>query len=886
MMGARTEPPGLLAVLANDRDGTLGRIWQPVPRVGWSRWEPTMIRLAGPPVVARSSSGALEVFAIGADGHLGHCRQLDPFDMREFSSWATLGPELRCDPVVATKADGLLEVFAIGADGTLGHLWQTDGEGLGEWSRWESLGPRIEGRPAVGDNAHGGLELFAVGSDGCLGHMWQLNDDDVVSGWSGWSSFGYAIRTPPTVVTNARGRSELFAVDDDGYLRHMWQFADSSGRLQWSEWARFGGALTDTPLVVANAGGLLELLAIGPDGCVGHMWQQWDHGGGMYWSKWESFDHRVRSPLAGALDADRCLSVFAVSANGLLGQIWQREPSGARSGWSRWSDLGPPLAEGRPAVSAWGPAPTYIPPDPPALAARLRETVPRPARLLATRRPHLTADVCVIGAGPAGITVAEQLQHAGASVVLAESGDWDADDDAQALNIADATGPIVKDYLTYLSEGRVRRVAGATNAWGGWCMPLRSIDYEPRPWVSGSGWPLSPAELAPYEQRAAATLAVEPFPPPRPDGPLLRLTYRIQSDRTLFARRLTGLLESPDVELEVRATAIELRARGDRIDSVRFVRGTGEELIVSADKVVLAAGGIENARLLLLNERALAGGAGLAGHYFMEHPHVLAGTIVLPDPSGIASYLERPTGTYDVLSLADGAQREDRLLNASVELRARASGEQAPGSPVECDVVVRAEQAPNPDSRVELAERLDSLGCRQARLHWRLLPEDWESVARTAELVAFMLEKRFAAMPRLTIGAQEPWPLAPADPSTKLDPTWGNHHMGTTRMADDPAAGVVDRNCRVHGTSNLYVAGSSVFPTGGAANPTFMLVALAHRLADHLSGVPAGSAEQPVHQLGGPPARGAPIAIGDALEPVEPPNGGEPRVGSPDQHLS
>ena len=106
---------------------------------------------------------------------------------------------------------------------------------------------------------------------------------------------------------------------------------------------------------------------------------------------------------------------------------------------------------------------------------------------------------------------------------------------------------------------------------------------------------------------------------------------------------------------------------------------------------------------------------------------------------------------------------------------------------------------------------------------------------RTAPGVASALEERFGAVSQLSIREDEPWPWEPAGPAESGNATWGNHHLGTTRMADDPAQGVVDRDCLLRGTANLYVAGSSVFPTGACANPTFTIVALAHRLVDHLA---------------------------------------------------
>jgi choline dehydrogenase-like flavoprotein len=144
-------------------------------------------------------------------------------------------------------------------------------------------------------------------------------------------------------------------------------------------------------------------------------------------------------------------------------------------------------------------------------------------------------------------------------------------------------------------------------------------------------------------------------------------------------------------------------------------------------------------------------------------------------------------------------------------------------------VLIDLEQAPDPESRITLAEDRDSLGLRRAKANWKL----GELERRTAKRFISYIAADFA---RLGIGRcrVEPWlqndslPIADA-----LNETY--HYIGTTRMADDPREGVVDSNCAVHGMKNLYVAGSSVFPTAGQANPTFTLVALALRLADRIN---------------------------------------------------
>jgi choline dehydrogenase-like flavoprotein len=189
------------------------------------------------------------------------------------------------------------------------------------------------------------------------------------------------------------------------------------------------------------------------------------------------------------------------------------------------------------------------------------------------------------------------------------------------------------------------------------------------------------------------------------------------------------------------------------------------------------------------------------------------------------------------LGVSAETQRRLRLLNAAVQLWPDA--ESAAGDS-ECDefhatLVLRAEQRPNRQSRVTLGEHCDALGVPMARLNWELDPEDWQSICATARIVAATLTEHAGARVDLVVSEQSPWPDLPSH-LEHCNP-WGCHHMGTTRMSSDPQFGVVDRNAKVHGMRNLFVAGSSVFPTGGYANPTFTVIALSLRTAEHLMAV-------------------------------------------------
>jgi peptide methionine sulfoxide reductase MsrB len=813
-----------LAVVTSGPEGRLGWCWQtPNPDVRWTDWVALGPSLQSAPTVCHNADGRLEVFAAGPDGRLGHVFEEHGHGIG-WSDWAPFSFAIRDAPSAFQNADGRLEVFVVGPKGSLGHLWQLEPGGVSGWSDREDFGVQIRDTPVVYQNTDGRLEVFASTLNGSLGHSSQLEPGGA-SGWSDWDDLGVEIRDTPAVFHNVDGRLEVFAAGPEGSLGHSSQL-EPGGASGWSEWVDFGFRIRNSPAVSMSADGHLDVFALSLNGHLGHLWQLKSNGTGG-WSGWSDFGLPIRDSPTVYQNDDGRLEVFASSLNGTLGHLWQLKPSGV-TGWSAWADFGHPVAGRRVAVSQ-----TITP-------GRIDLTVLQQVqeRSKASWPAHSPSafgvDVCVIGAGPAGITVSEGLVNAGATVLLVDSGGWNEEFMAQELNHGDADGPIIKGYLKYLRYGRRRGVQGSASVWGpGWLLPFRAIDFEPRPWVAHSGWPLTPGELAPFEQLAAATFGFEVFSPPVSEGSLVRLSYHFPPNPQLFRSTFVSLLTKPGFQAELGTTAVELAMSGDRVEHVRLARAAGGELRVSADVVVLAAGGIENARQLLLHANTLPAAATMAGRGFTEHPHVRVGTASFPELAPLTSFLERKS-SLEVFALSDEMQRHEQLLNANVQLRllGHSGPYEGPGT---CELYLRTEQVPNFDSRVTLAERLDPFGKPQPYLQWLTQNQDWQSVVRSAELLSFGLEEQYGAEVELSIRADGPWPWSPASPHDSPNATWGNHHMGTTRMADQPADGSVDRNCRAHGTTNLFVAGSSVFPTGGAANPTFTIVALAHRLVHHLS---------------------------------------------------
>ncbi len=473
----------------------------------------------------------------------------------------------------------------------------------------------------------------------------------------------------------------------------------------------------------------------------------------------------------------------------------------------------------------------------------------------------LQADLCVIGGGAAGLTVAGALADSGLSILVLESGGQQPDPATTELNRGERSG---EPYLP-LDACRLRFLGGSTNHWAGWSRPLEPEDFAKRAWVPGSGWPLSREELLPWYRKAQVRCGLGPW---RWDAaawaqdcghPLLDLDeglaeprlWQLSGTGDRGGKRFGASELGQGVRLLLGANAVDLR--GER--RVREVSGRvlgGPDFTVRARAVVLATGGLENPRLLLASSmRAQIDPHEQVGRGFMEHPHALVGAVLLDEAADLALYRKRvdvgggfrgvrvgiglPAALreaeglldgYVALAPAEGLGVEEDEVEA-VRALSRAVG--ARGDGALHGLLLRAEQEVSPASRVTLGSETDALGMPRLRLHWAVGELSRRSMVRTVECVA-------SALGAAGIGRVFSWAHTerrrPPEAWPRLD--GGCHHMGTTRMSGDPRSGVVDAHCLVHGTDNLYVAGSSLFPTAGSANPTLTLVALAERLADHL----------------------------------------------------
>jgi choline dehydrogenase-like flavoprotein len=537
----------------------------------------------------------------------------------------------------------------------------------------------------------------------------------------------------------------------------------------------------------------------------------------------------------------------------------------------------------------------------------------------------LRANICIVGGGPAGLSLAMELARFGKSILLLESGDMTPRDDLQSLN----EGEVVDEALhsppdTY----RPRCLGGGTAIWGGRCVPFDPIDFEARPWIDNTGWPIGYQDIEQYYPAANALceagdyeydarLAVQGGMRPLLRGftPLHFNVNRIErfSCPTNFGARYQARLRAAaNIRVLIRATVTHLRASPDgaRIAGLDGHNHNGIGFSVVADQFVLAMGGMEIPRLLLTSNDVHPQGIGnandLVGRFYMSH---IAGTVGCLQVNGgsdsvwhgydVASdgtycrrrialrpevqarlglgntvfRLHHPritdprhrTGPLSAIYLAqkfisyEYAKRlvSDTPPTPAIWLRHGLNAATDPFSTVRFlthwlrdrtlavrkfpSIIIRprtnlfsldfhAEQVPNPDSRISLGTKKDRFGNRQVRVDWRYTEQDVKTVAESFDLLRTDLAEHRTGT--LTLAPNE----ADIETVVRRDGAYGGHHIGTARMGASSATGVVDRNGKVFGVNNLFVASSAVFPTSSQANPTLTIVAMALRLADHIGG--------------------------------------------------
>ena len=536
----------------------------------------------------------------------------------------------------------------------------------------------------------------------------------------------------------------------------------------------------------------------------------------------------------------------------------------------------------------------------------------------------LDYDLCVIGSGPAGMTIANELSAARLRLCLLESGQQRRTAHAEALKRATWEGIELKTY------SRERVLGGASTTWAGLSAPLDPIDFGPRHHLRGLSWPFGGDTLVPFYERASRHYGFPPLEALAHRGPcapdpsaqpglagdeLEEKPFMAATEPRDFGAAHGPLFDAahgPDCYLD--ASVKELRGRGDtqRVREALVMTRSGKRLHVRARAFVIAAGGIENARLLLNSTDICSAGLGnehdQLGRGMMNHPKMNIGVIELSEPAPDWPYyfgaMQHGFAGYVGLRLSEAIQRERGLLNSYVRLEPLYPWSGNPGvesliSLVKrCQAVFRLwkkrhhneqialrdyaetgddstiqneyrglsgharrighilrhlprvmqyaharlrpahapaiqrisvrhflEMAPAPENRVTLSDARDAHGYPLPHVRHQLSELDKRSICAVHEALGQAVEREGLGKLHSSLRVDSP-------ELDRLDEA--SHHLGTTRMGIDPTRSVVDPDGKLHEVSNVYLAGGSVFPSSGCANPTYTIVALSIRLADHL----------------------------------------------------
>ncbi|MBW4524032.1 MAG: GMC family oxidoreductase [Phormidium tanganyikae FI6-MK23] len=518
----------------------------------------------------------------------------------------------------------------------------------------------------------------------------------------------------------------------------------------------------------------------------------------------------------------------------------------------------------------------------------------------------IETDLCIVGSGPAGLSIAKEFAGTNIQVLVVESGGKAEDPDTQSLYEIENVGvprQLDQDVIRY------RILGGTSHIWTGRCAPFDDLDFQQRSWVPHSGWSIARRSLDSYLERAGENLGIGPhcyderlweqFKVSRPASSLNETVLKPVFWQ--FSKHYTNPYEParfgqgfmPDdvpninVLMNANVTHLSTNAAGTRLESIEVTSLNGKQATVKAKAIVLCCGGIENARLMLASNRIVPYGVGnqndLVGRFLMDHPGCVLGSF---DPISAKKvrdrfghyWLDNTKGRHVYLhgiALSHKLQEKEQLLNCAAYLET-VTAEDDPWGAIQglkaslkngkitpqayrsaialltqphavgyglyrrylknrptinkaerVELFCHVEQRPDPDSRVTLSDKFDRLGMPLSRLNWKISEQERQSVRRLAHLICDEFDRLDLPKPVLSdwLEQKEGW-----------EPNFSDraHPTGTTRMSNDPKQGVVDANSQVHGVDGLFVAGSSVFPTAGYANPTLMIVALSLRLADWL----------------------------------------------------
>lgn len=498
-----------------------------------------------------------------------------------------------------------------------------------------------------------------------------------------------------------------------------------------------------------------------------------------------------------------------------------------------------------------------------------------------SKGPH---DFTIIGCGAVGIHLALLLSRKGHSVLILESGKVGEHAERQSLNDSIANRPDIKSSVQW---GRKRALGGTTIRWGGQSLPFQPLDFENRPWLEATKWPLEFAELEPHYRVAETYLGVgtegyftEQLEAMGIEKPFASagLEYHVSRwapEPNMFKRHQRELNKNVDILYNAHCTAVT--CDNGSCQSVTVQNYRGEHRKIQIKELIIATGGVESVRFLTINRLS---DSPVLGKGFMEHPCMDLGTIVPKSSkkrsSDIIADLQRSFGTRQWrnekfgmrLSLSPEAQQEFKLSNASASLMFKTpTGKFDPleamkdllsgrlsstfvllrnlnvvfkaaylflrhGFVYKPNAVVRltimCEQLAGDGSTLDVdTKNLDAFGQPKLNVNWVIGESSWKAAMHVSKIIKDSLELSYDVDVVLRPELQ-----------AKFDNhvfSSVNHHMGGAVMGTKTETSVVSPELRVHDLTNVYVCSASVFPSSSHSNPTLTALALGGRMVQHLT---------------------------------------------------
>ncbi len=502
---------------------------------------------------------------------------------------------------------------------------------------------------------------------------------------------------------------------------------------------------------------------------------------------------------------------------------------------------------------------------------------------------NFDADLCIIGGGIATYTMLSTLSSSSLRILVIERGGMNESPDQESEKASYITGHPFSGHL----EGRYFGLGGTSEYWGGQALPLEDDVFTQKDWVDYSGWPISAEDIKLYYSKAERLLKVDQvsydadvfklrsLPPLHWDQSAIKLHFSKWSPRPNLKPNLIELCSqhtTTHILLHAVTTSIEYDLEAQQVKNIKIQNHLGKKGTVRASHYVLAAGGIENARLILVSESIPVNK--WVGRMFQDHPTAQVATIHPTNRQTLQSYFgyffKGRTRCLPRLSLTSESQARKNILSATAFIQflpkqgslfeaskgvyrslsrlkmptrkdfqklivsLRDAGDIIPALNAywlgrfiyiknsNARLTIMLEQSPSEKSFIGLSAVTDRYGMPLAEIHWHISDDTIKTLLEFCP----MLESQFKNLNMGTI-IWDSW-LHEDDETIKQHLADAFHHMGTTRMSKTQAAGVVDENCCLHGVNNLFVAGSSVFPTSGHSNPTLTFMALAMRLSEHI----------------------------------------------------